>query len=151
MLVLFILLMTAAGWLLLSNLSKGGGGAVSSGNIPPAPSQEIADVAQAISVAEDSDPAWNNPGSLTAPLGFPTVGVANSEGVLKFATTADGWNALYKQLSSIVQGTSRYNLGMTLADFGMTYSGGDPNWAVNVANALGGGITPSNTLGDILT
>jgi hypothetical protein len=118
---------------------------------PPAPSQEIFDLASAIAVAEGSDPDWNNPGDLTYAFGYPTLGTANSAGVLKFQNCADGWYALYHQLGLIVSGGSMYTLDTTLADFGMKYSGGDPNWATNVAKALGGGITPGNSLGDILT
>lgn len=116
---------------------------------PPAPSPKIAALAAAIAKAEGSPTDWNNPGDLTAAFGYPTNGVANSAGVLKFQNCIDGWNALYKQLSAIVGGTSRYTLNMSLADFGLGYSGGDPNWSANVAANLG--VDPSTSLGDILT
>jgi hypothetical protein len=119
------------------------------GDQPPAPSQEIFDVAAAIALAEGSNPDWNNPGDLTISFGYPTVGTANSAGVLKFQNCADGWNALYKQLSAIVSGNSRYSLSDSIADFGAGYSGGDPNWAVNVARELQ--TTPDAPLGSVLT
>lgn len=116
---------------------------------PTAPSPQIDAMALAIQKAEGSKSSWNNPGDLTKSFGFATTGVANSAGVLIFATSDDGWNALYAQLSAIVNGNSHYTLDTTLADFGSGYSGGDPNWAVNVANALGVGTDA--TLGDVLT
>lgn len=115
---------------------------------PPAPSPQILSMALAIQAAENSPAEWNNPGDLTASFGYPTVGVANSAGVLKFQNCMDGWNALYKQLGAIVNGTSRYSLQDTLATFGMGYSGGDPNWAQNVASKLG--VTIDTPLGDLL-
>lgn len=141
--ILLIVLAAVAAWLL--------GGLMNRPNTPqpPAPSPQIAALAAAIAVAEGSDPDWNNPGDLTISFGYPTNGVANSAGVLKFANGTDGWNALYRQLSAIVNGTSRYTLDTTLAAFGLGYSGGDPNWAKNVGNELG--VSPDTTLGDILT
>lgn len=116
---------------------------------PPAPSESILAMAKAIAVAEGSDPDWNNPGDLTLSFGFPTLGTANSAGVLKFQNCADGWQALYKQLEAIVNGNSRYSLSDTIASFGLGYSGGDSNWAVNVANELG--VTPDTQLSDVLS
>lgn len=116
---------------------------------PPAPTQEIFDVAAAIAKAEGSNPDWNNPGDLTISFGYPTLGTVNADGVLKFQNHLDGWNALYKQLQSIISGGSRYTLQMTLAEFGQGYSGGDANWAKNVALELQ--TTPNATLGSILT
>lgn len=115
---------------------------------PPAPSPQILQMAQAIATAENSPVAWNNPGSLTASFGYPTSGTGNSAGVLMFTNCADGWNALYKQLSAIVNGQSRYTLSDTLTSMGIVYSGGDPNWAKNVGAALG--VSPDTQLGDIL-
>jgi hypothetical protein len=142
MYLIYSLLAIAAIYLLGVNLS-------SSGNQPPAPSPAIFAVAKAIAAAEGSNPDWNNPGDLTASFGFPTSGTVNDAGVLKFNSSADGWNALYKQLESIVNGSSRYSLEDTIASFGLGYSGGDTNWAVNVANALG--VTPDTQLSDVLS
>ena len=125
------------------------GGDVVSSDKPQAPSTEIGLLADAIATAEGSNPSWNNPGDLTKSFGFLTIGVANSAGVLIFAQPADGWRALYKQLQDIIDGKSHWTLSTTLADFGNLYSGGDRNWAINVANALG--VDPSVTLGSILT
>ena len=116
---------------------------------PSAPSAGIGAVANAIAFAENSNPAWNNPGDLTTSFGFQTVGVVNSAGVLSFARCADGWNALYAQLQLIVSGGSRYSLGDTIRSFGQGYSGGDPNWAANVSAQLG--VSPDTPLSEVLT
>jgi hypothetical protein len=113
-----------------------------------APSDKVKRLAEAISVAEGSPFGWNNPGDLTKSFGYATLGVGNSAGVLKFATPQDGWNALYAQLNAIILGQSHWSLDTTLEDFGLGYSGGDSNWAVNVANQLG--IDTSVTLREIL-
>jgi hypothetical protein len=140
-----IVALVAAGllWFLATTL----GGAVSI-NKPQAPTMAIGLLADAIAKAEGSNPAWNNPGDLTKSFGYVTTGVANSDGVLIFLRLEDGWQALYKQLEAIISGNSHYTLSTTLADFGFGYSGGDRNWAVNVADALG--VDPSVTLGSIL-
>ena len=96
-------------------------------------------IALAIKKAEGSNPDWNNPGDLTgADAGiFPTCGIANSEGVLKFVNAEDGWNALCIKVNRMLAGKSHvYPLTMTLAELGMKYSGKDPNWAKNVAAEL---------------
>jgi hypothetical protein len=144
MTLLVILLISLAGFLLFVSESPNSGNCLQ----PPAPSQQIFSLASAIALAEGSNPEWNNPGDLTISFGYPTIGVANSAGVLKFHSCEDGWNALYKQLSAIVNGTSRYSLDTSLAMFGVGYSGGDQNWAINVARALG--VSTETTLGEIL-
>jgi hypothetical protein len=96
--------------------------------------------AQAIAVAEGSNPDWNNPGDLTGldSGGFPTCGLANSEGVWKFLNKGDGWYALYIKCERMLSGRSKvYPPSMTLEDVGLRYSGGDPHWADNVAAELG--------------
>lgn len=135
--------------LLSAALLLGGNLLHENANAPTPPTPAIGSLANAIALAEGSNPAWNNPGDLTISFGYPTSGAVNSAGVLQFVNPHDGWNALYKQLLAIQNGNSRYKLTDTLADFGMGYSGGDPNWAVNVASALG--IDPSTQLGEILT
>ena len=144
--ILVVLILLAALFLLGANHLGGNTPACPQ---PPAPSPQIGAMAAAIARAEGSPTEWNNPGDLTAAFGYPTEGTANSAGVLKFRNCVDGWNALYKQLSLIVNGESRYTLDTTLADFGMAYSGNDPNWARNVASILG--VNQSATLGEILT
>ncbi len=101
-------------------------------------------LAKAISVAEGSNPEWNNPGDLTgADAGsFLTCGVANSEGVLKFVNAEDGWMALYAKVNRMLSGKSKvYPLDMSLERVGLLYSGGDPNWAVNVSRELAVPVT----------
>ena len=113
-------------------------------------SPAVLKLAKAISVAEGSPPEWNNPGDLTGvdAGSFPTCGYGNKEGVWKFLNNADGWTALYVKLNRMLAGQSRiYSLDMTLEDVGLKYSGGDPNWAVNVARELGVPVT--TTLRDI--
>ena len=106
--------------------------------------------AAAIAVAEGSDPSWNNPGDLTGidAGSFQVLGKANSEGVWKFANLADGWQALYLKIYRIFSGRSVvYPLSMTLEEMGMKYSGGNPNWAINVAKEIG--VPVSITLADL--
>ena len=96
--------------------------------------------ALAIKTAEGSNPDWNNPGDLTgADAGaYKTCGIANSEGVLKFANAEDGWNALCFKINRMLSGKSSvYTHDMTLQAVGMKYSHNDPNWSKNVAAALG--------------
>lgn len=93
----------------------------------------------AVAAAEGSDPAWNNPGDLTGmdSGGFPTVGFGNKEGVWKFLNADDGWTALFIKIHRMLSGKSMvYPPTMTLMQMGMKYSGGDPNWALNVSNIL---------------
>lgn len=104
---------------------------------PMAPSPEIGQFAIAIATAEGfGDPGAiptraNNPGDLE--LGGTTLG----EGVTVYPTVEDGWNALYHQLLLVRDGRSHvYRTDMTLTEFGATWSGGDPNWTVNVARVL---------------
>lgn len=115
---------------------------------PAAPNAAIGAFALAIAFAEGSPAAWNNPGDLTKSFGFPNEGPQNKDGVLKFATAADGWNALYAQLQLIASGKSRYCLCTTLCAFGQGYAG-DCNWANNVASQLPG-VSSDTTLGEIL-
>ena len=109
----------------------------------------IQDLATAIMKAEGGDVSGsvpnraNNPGDLK--LGDLGQGTIN--GVTVFPDFATGFAALQKQVGSMVDGSSKYyDPSQTLADVGNTYSGGDPNWAKNVANFLG--VTPDTTLGD---
>lgn len=86
----------------------------------------------------------NNPGDLTAgdAGSFPTLGTMNEEGVIHFANLADGWTRLYVKVTRMLGGQSAvYPLTMTLEQVGLKYSGGDPNWATNVAAALGVSVT----------
>lgn len=103
-------------------------------NWPPS----VLQLAKAISVAEGSNSSWCNPGDLTYAFGFPTKGVADSEGVLVFCDAEQGWEALYQECSLMLNGRSHvYKLTDTLQQVGQKYSDGDPNWAKNVAEFLG--------------
>ncbi|OFW99444.1 MAG: hypothetical protein A3E78_04280 [Alphaproteobacteria bacterium RIFCSPHIGHO2_12_FULL_63_12] len=89
----------------------------------------------------------NNPGDLKASA-VPSIG-KDASGHLEFATIADGWEALHRQLWLIVVGKSRvYTLDMTLEQMGAKYAEG-PTWASNVAQRLGCGRTA--TLRSLLT
>lgn len=117
-------------------------------NKPPAPNPAIDALAVAISSAEGAPKAWNNPGDLTRSFGYANKGPQNADGVLAFNTIEDGWGALYAELLLIQRGASIHSLSQTLADFGLSWSKGDPNWSVHVANKLG--VTPDTPLGDVL-
>jgi len=107
-------------------------------------------LAKAISVAEGSNPAWNNPGDLTGEDAgsFETNGTANSDGVWRFVNNVDGWLALYIKVNRMLLGRSEvYHLTDTLEIVGEKYSGGDPNWAKNVAAYLG--VPESTTLAQL--
>jgi hypothetical protein len=83
----------------------------------------------------------NNPGDLTDGNG----------NLINFPTTMDGWNALTQKLTNVQQGASKvYSPSQTLEQFENTYTGGDPNAASNIASILGGGVTPSTPVGDLL-
>lgn len=107
-------------------------------------------LAKAFSVAEGfGDPEAlptraNNPGDLTGSDGgsFQTHGTANSEGVLIFSSVHDGWQALYMKVNRMLAGKSKtYPLTLTLEQVGLKYSGGNPDWAENVAKYLGVPVT----------
>ena len=90
----------------------------------------------------------HNPGDLKA-SSVPSVG-ADAQGHLRFASDADGWLALYRQLALIVAGRSRvYTLEMTIAQMGTRYAGDSANWTANVARALA--VPPTTTLREMLT
>lgn len=111
--------------------------------------ENVVRLAVAIKVAEGSNPDWNNPLDLTwAPSQYPSIGVANSEGVLKFADYETGWDAGCHQVELMLTGRSDYyKLTMTLAEVGLIFAHGDPNWSVNVAKELG--VSPDITLAEI--
>ena len=86
----------------------------------------------------------HNPGDLEE--GDRGYGVL--EGKTIFFNDADGWAALYTQVERMLSGKSPlYPPTMTLAEAGMRYSGGDANWAKNVAAALG--VDESITLAEL--
>jgi hypothetical protein len=111
--------------------------------------QSIADLLfAAIAAAEGAPASWNNPLDITD-TGYPgDIGVANAAGVRKFDTLQDGTNAGMTKLNNILAGnSSTYPLSLSITQFGGIWSGGDSNWAINVASFLG--VDPSVTLGEL--
>lgn len=109
-------------------------------------------LASAIARAEGSNPAWANPGDLTGvdAFGFPTDGVVNADGVLKFVNTQDGIDALHVKCWRMLRGISKvYPLAMTIEEMGPIYANGNTKWALNVAKELGVPVT--TTLREIAT
>jgi hypothetical protein len=96
-------------------------------------------LADAITVAEGSDPRYNNPGDIkVADWTGPTFG---AEHIPVFNSPTEGRNRLYAQLTLIETGRSHYyQRSMTLADMGRVWAG-DDHWAANVASRLGVPVT----------
>jgi hypothetical protein len=96
----------------------------------------------------DSIPARaHNPGDLKV----PGKNVLPGTSITQFANDDEGWNALYKQLWSIVTGgSSFYNLDMSIEDMARTWTATQQNeWANNVA--MFAGATPEMKLWQVLT
>lgn len=103
----------------------------------------IDDFAAAIAYAEGfyvsgSRPARdNNPGDLTV----DTTGkaVATDGPFMVYATIADGWDALKRQIELMLSGASAYyDPSMTISEIAAKYTATDPEaWAANVASQLG--------------
>lgn len=86
----------------------------------------------------------HNPGNLT---GRMWTGRVDAQGFAVFASDADGWDALYRQLQLIANGRSHvYTPQMTIAQMAAKYSPKpDPmTWADNVSAFSG--FTPETTL-----
>jgi hypothetical protein len=107
-------------------------------------------MAKAVSIAEGFGPPENiatranNPGNVTGldGAGYQTLGTMNQEGVLHFANLDDGWDALKRKLTHMLTGRSvLYHLYDSLEQIGKVYSGGKPEWAINVARELGLPVT----------
>lgn len=86
----------------------------------------------------------NNPGDLVGPGGIKT-----------FPTVQAGWDALYKQVQMMFDGSSAYyDPTMSISDIAYLYANGanDPqgasNWASNVASYLG--VTTDTTLEQLM-
>lgn len=110
------------------------------------PTRKIRRIAEAIARAEGYGKLGaiptvrNNPGNLKGPDGQ----------IRWFQTAADGWNALYRQITMMFTGESRfYNADMTIAEIARIYTGEATymNWARNVARFLG--VTPETRLKDV--
>ena len=135
------------------------GDVISGGSGLPVTPDKIDTLARAIAMAEgffSSDPnvvprRAHNPGDLTRDFVQPTLGVANAEGVLIFASDDAGWSALKAQVTAMLTGGSHvYSPNMTLAQVAQKYTGGDGSgsWARNAGAVLG--ISPDETLEDFL-
>ena len=102
----------------------------------------------------------NNPGLLKAsPYADADTKTWDDTGLLVFPSADLGWTALHHQVCLMLIGTSRiYEPSDSLADVGIKYSGGDPNWGANVAGRLGlgpdarledlaAGLSPGSSIG----
>jgi len=113
----------------------------SSQSFPGVDPSKVYQFAYAIAVAEGfyasgSIPQRaNNPGDLEeGNIGYGTLG----QGITIFPDPSSGWEALYAQAWEMLSGnSSHYRTSETIAQAGLTYSGGDPNWSGNVAATLG--------------
>ncbi len=102
-------------------------------------------LAKAIAKAEGFSKAgslpsrYRNPGDLKAVRGYRypgQVGVGKGGHVI-FRNASAGWLALEHELGKIVDGTSRYNVNMTLEEISKKYAGSWRTWSRNVARNLG--------------
>ena len=88
---------------------------------------------EAIIGAEGAKLNLNNPGDVENP---------QTGQIRRYSSWAEGFSDLRDQLERIASGQhSHIRPDMTLAQAGYIYSGGDPNWAKNVANRLGVPLT----------
>lgn len=105
-------------------------------------SQKIKAFGHAISVAEgfgisNAIPTQaHNPGDLV--LGDKGFGTLGAEGITIFEDDSKGWDALYHELSLIVNGYSHvYNLDMTINEMAQRWTDTQSDsWALNVARNL---------------
>lgn len=136
-------------WILLILLLMAGGGIAVSSNRELI----IQKIARAIAFAEGfyvpgSVPQrLHNPGDLTLDLTGKGVG---QEGMyIRYATDADGFEALEKQVRLMFGGSRIYNAGMTILDVARHYTTTEQeSWAKNVAFKLG--IPNTTKLSDII-
>jgi len=113
-------------------------------------------LAKAIAKAEGFERAgtipsrYHNPGDLKAVVGYiyPGQRGIGKGGHIIFKDNASGWAALEHQIEKIVDGSSRYNVNMTLQEISKKYAGNWRVWSKNVAHNLG--VTPSTDLWEIL-
>jgi len=120
-------------------------------NQPNPPNAVVGAIANAIATAEGfftgagSVPFdQNNPGDLSD---YADLYGANANGITIFPTIEAGWNALYEKIENILSGaSSTYSADSPLSVLGSIWSGGDPNWASNVASELG--ISSDQSLND---
>lgn len=141
--------------LLLLRARTAEGGEMSTDPGPVEYSPQVKAFAEAIAYAEGyyapGNPTprrLNNPGDLKI-SSVPNIG-KDQYGHLHFATAADGWLALWRQLQLIIDGKSRvYTLDMTIAQMGAKYAEAGGVWANNVAARLN--VTTAHKLRQLLT
>jgi hypothetical protein len=93
---------------------------------------------------------YRNPGDLKAVRGYRYPGQMSvgKGGHVIFRSNAAGWDALDHQIEKIMDGTSRYNVNMTLREISRKYAGDSRVWTKNVAHNLG--VDPETDLWEIL-
>lgn len=118
-------------------------------------SPQIVAFANAIAIAEGSNPVYNNPGDIRV-AGW--TGLTFGAGLPQFSSQDEGWNRLYFQLQLIVNGQSAYySLSDTIDSMSTKYTIGlnktptvaSQNWARTVAAQLG--VPSSTQLGTVLS
>lgn len=149
-----LVLIGLAGYILTKGLQDIGFD--SSDLLPSAPSYswEIQQVAKAIAYAEgfyvqgSAPQRAHNPGALKVP-GWKGA-TTGTEGISVFASDAEGWQALYRQLALIVSGASGiYSLNMSIGDMAKRWTATDQSaWANNVSSELG--VSTSTRLTEVL-
>lgn len=98
------------------------------------------EIVNAIARAEGAKPERHNPGNI---VDFRTGKIKT------FATDEEGEAALRDQLKRISEGNNpNFDPDMSLADAGLVYSNGDPNWAHNVSQILR--VSPEVPFGDLI-
>lgn len=92
---------------------------------------------------------YNNPGDLKVVRGYRYPGqVGVGKGGHVIFRSGAGWAALEHQINKIIDGTSRYNVNMTLEEIGKKYAGNWRVWSTSVARNLG--VTPRTSLWEVL-
>lgn len=103
----------------------------------------------AMSAAIANAEGYNVPGSVAQRSNNPG-NIKTGGSIATYATPSDGWTALNTQVQRMADGSSQYYApGMTIGQVGDKYSGGDPNWASNVAAALG--VSIDTTISDLVS
>jgi hypothetical protein len=144
--------MKSSGWvwvaLLIGFALIGGGVAIS--NVVGGFSPIVRRFAEAIAHAEgfyvtgSLPQLYNNPGDLTLDVNGRGVGVGE-QNLIQYATTEDGWDALYTQVQKMFDGTSlHYDPSMSILEVAQHYAGDWQNWANNVSSYLG--VSKATTL-----
>lgn len=111
------------------------------------PTRKIRRIADAIALAE----GYGVPGAIPTVRNNPgNIRDTRTGEIITYASPAEGWAALYRQVTMMLTGESRYyKPTMTIAEVAKTYTGEAAymNWARNVALHLG--VTVDTTLQDV--